>query len=389
MTIPAVNIQAGNIDDFRMQFPAALRSPYFATNGYGLLPIAARDAVIDAAGRLSERGYAAHARLERNVDAVRDQVAAFIGAAPSEIGFVRNTADGMGFAAESLPADRGDDVVVFDGDYGTVVYPFMARERRGELRVRVQPSSADGVVTAEMVADAIGPRTRSVALSWVRFDSGARCDLAGIAAVCRDRGVWCVVDAIQGMGMLPLDVHAVGVDVLAAGSHKWQCGLAGLGVLYVAAERLGEMRPTRAGLDAFDHPADYLTAGYPYSPRPSVARVEDGAKPEVAIAALGESLGLLASVGLDAISAQVYSVTQYLCDGFVAAGGSVRSPRAAGEWSGILALEPPQGIDADQLCARLLSEGVIVGARDGTLWIGAHAYTNIADADPILQAVRR
>lgn len=375
-----------NVDEFRAQFPAAQRAPYFATNGYGLLPIAARDAVVEAVGRLTDRGYPAHARYERNVDVVRSQLASFIGAREDEVGFVRNTADGMGFAAESLPFDPDDEVVVFDGDYGTVVYPFLARERRGELRLRVHRAPPDGVVTPEGVLDAIGPRTRAVALSWVRFDNGARSDVAAIGAVCRDRGVWCIVDAIQGLGVFPIDVRDAGIDVLAAGSHKWQCGLAGVGVLYVDRARFAELRVTRAGLDAFEHPADYLTTGYPFAPHQSVRRVEDGAKPEVAIGALGESIALLAAVG-DGVPAQVQAVTDALCAGFVARGGKVRSPRNDASWSGIVLLEPPPGVDVDALCGSLIASGAMLGTRDGALWIGAHAYTNLDDVEAVLNAL--
>jgi cysteine desulfurase / selenocysteine lyase len=375
-----------NIADFRAQFPAAQRGPYFATNGYGLLPIAARDAIVEAVGRLADRGYSAHARYERNVELVRARIAAFIGARDDEVGFVRNTADGMGFAAESLPFDPDDEVVVFAGDYGTVVYPFLARQQRGEVRVRVHAAPPDGVVTPEAVLEAIGPRTRAVALSWVRFDTGARSDIASIAAVCRERGVWCVVDAIQGLGVFPVDVGNAGVDVLAAGSHKWQCGLAGVGVLYVDRALLADLRVTRAGLDAFEHPADYLTAGYPFSPRGSVRRVEDGAKPEVAIGALGESIALLAAAG-DGVAAQVRAVTDALCVGFVARGGVVRSPRNDESWSGIVLLEPPPGVDVDALCGGLISSGAMLGTRDGALWMGAHAYTNLDDVESVLSAL--
>ena len=383
-----------NVAEARALFPAATRSPYFATNGYGLLPTTARDAMVAALERLADRGYGAHARYEQAVEGVRAQVAAFVGAASEEIGFVRNTADGLGFAAESLPIGPGgptatdahgrDEVVVFAGDYGSVVYPFLARQRRGELRVRIVDPPADGVITAESVAAAIGPRTLAVALSWVRFDSGARSDVAAIAAVCRSRDVWSIVDAIQGLGVFPLDVAEAGIDVLTAGSHKWLCGLAGLGVLYVRAERLAELRPTRAGLDAFDHPDDYLTAGYPWTLRPVAGRVEDGAKPEVAIAGLGASLDVLATIGLDAVAAQVRAVTDRLCDGFVAAGGRVRSPRGETAWSGILSLEPPSGRDPAALAAALLADGIVLGARDGALWLGAHCYTDLGDADRLL-----
>ena len=73
-----------------------------------------------------------------------------------------------------------------------------------------------------------------------------------------------------------------------------------------------------------------------------------------------------------------------LCEGFAGAGGRVRSPRGDGEWSGILLLEPPPGVDADALSARLIKERVVIGAREGALWGGAHYFNSVEDADRLL-----
>lgn len=367
--------------DARRLFPAAVAAPYFATNGYGLMPTTARDALVEAIGRLTDRGVGAHLRLERAIDETRAKVAALIGAQPAEVGFTRNTADGLGFAAEALPWAAGDEIVVFAGEYGTVVYPFLALAERGDrVTVRVVPA-AEGRVTPAMVADAIGPRTRAVSLSWVRFDSGYRVDVAAVGTVLRGRGVWFVVDAIQGLGVFPLDVRAAGIDVLAAGCHKWLCAPAGVGVLYVRAELVPQLRPTRAGLSAM---VDHESADYAFALRPDVGRVEDGATGELGILALGHSLDVLRDVGLDAVSGQVQAVTDYLCAGFERAGGQVLSPRGDGEWSGIVRLQPPTGVEIDALLSRLYARRIAIGARDGSLWAGAHFYTTVDDADRVL-----
>jgi selenocysteine lyase/cysteine desulfurase len=377
------------VADVRRLFPAATGSPYFATNGYGVLPAPAAEAVARAAEQLSTRGYEAHHRLETGVEDVRAQVASFVGAAPDEVGFVRNTADGIGYAADALPFEPGDEVVVFADDYGTVVYPFLARSRRlGDISVRVA-GTEDGRVTEGALETALSPRTRAVALSWVRWDSGARADLELLGRRVRAAGAWFVVDAVQGVGALPIDVRASSVDVLAAGSHKWQCGLAGLGLVVVRAGLLSQLRPLRAGLHAQVHGADANhTRGYPFELRPSASRVEDGALNELAIHALGASLDVLSSVGVDAIAQHIHRLGDRLADGWTSVGGGVASPRDRDAWSGIVALEALPGMTVDEVLQRLWSDGIVVGQQRGRLVPAVHLYTSDDDVDRFLAAVR-
>jgi selenocysteine lyase/cysteine desulfurase len=375
-----------DVDDARQLFPGALSQRYFATNGYGLLSAPARDAIVAAAEGLAVRGYGANHRLEKVIDVARGKVASLVGAQPHEIGFTRNTADGLIYAAESFPWRSGDEVLAFAREYPTVVYPFASLERHG-VTVRIEQAEND-CVTAEQVKALLRPETRAVALSWVRFDNGARADLDAIGAVLHDAGVLFVVDAIQGLGVLPVDVTRAHIGFLAAGTHKWLCGLAGLGVLYIDEGLIDSLLPVRAGLGSMvARDLGPEKTGYPFALRPDASRVEEGASNNVAITALDASLGLLGDVGTDAIATQVKAVTDRVCDGFVEAGGRVRSPRDNDSWSGIMLLEPPDGLPIDDLWGRLLEVGAILGVRDGALWCAAHFYNSLEDADALLAAL--
>ncbi len=368
----------------RALFPGLEHFTYFATNGQALLPKPTRDTMVTAVDGLTERGVAGSAALEARVDDVRAKVARLLGAGADEIGFVRNTGEGLSFAAEAIDWKHGDEVLVFAGDYRSVVHAFQGVEHRG-VQVRVSPTDG-GRVTPELVQKHLGDRTRAVALSWVRYDNGARADLIGIGALLEQAGVLFVVDGIQGLGVLPIDVRAAHIHFLAAGAHKWLLGVSGTGILYVRRELLPELLPIHIGVTSMAD-ADVLHGGDdPYVVRlaPGARRVEEGARNALGIVALGESLDLSARVGADAIAAQVKTVTDRLCEGFRAAGGRVRSPRGEGEWSGILLLEPPAGTDAGELSLRLIRERILIGNREGALWGGAHYFTNLEDADRLL-----
>jgi len=368
----------------RACFPGLENLTYFATNGQALLPKPTRDRMQASVDGLMQLGIGGSAQLEGQVEGVRAKVASLLGADPDEIGFVRNTGEGLCFAAEAVDWKPGDEVLVFSGDYRSVVHAFQGVEHRG-VRVRVADTDA-GRVTPELVKRELGARTRAVALSWVRYDTGARADLAGIGAVLESAGALFVVDAIQGLGVLPLDVRAAGVDILAAGAHKWLLGVSGTGILYVRRERLGELLPIHIGVGSMADAETLHGAGDPYVVElaPGASRVEEGARNALGIVALGESLDLSARVGAEAIADQVKLVTDRLCEGFRTRGGRVRSPRGEGEWSGILLLEPPPGVDAAELQLRMNRERIFIGSREGAIWGGAHYFTSLDDAERVL-----
>ncbi|MBM4336735.1 MAG: aminotransferase class V-fold PLP-dependent enzyme [Deltaproteobacteria bacterium] len=373
-----------SLAEARALFPALERVAYFATNAQGLLPTTARDRASAALERLCSRGFGGALELEAEVETVRAKLARLIGADPHEIGFVRNTGEGLCYAAEALPLSPGDEVLCFAGEYRSVVHAFQGAAPRG-ISVRVAPAE-DGRVTAALLRSELRERTRAVALSWVRYDTGARADLASLSAVTRAAGTFLVVDAIQGLGALPLDVRSAGVDVLCAGAHKWLLGLPGTGVLYLSRELLPRLVPSHLGVGSMADATRAHLATDPYLPIPAsgARRVEEGARNTLGIAALGASLDLLQRVGPTAIRDQIRRVTDRLCAGIIAAGGRVRSPRGGEEWSGIVLLEPPPGVDAAALAGRMLRERIAIGAREGALWAGAQFYTTQQDADRVL-----
>jgi len=373
-----------SVEEARELFPGLANTTYFATNGQALLPRPTRDRLAAGIDDLMARGFAASAALDANVETVRGQVARLLGAEQDEIAFVRNTGEGLCLIAAMIDWRPGDEVLCFGGEYRSVVHAFQGMAHRG-VEVRVA-SPQSGRVTSELVASQLRDRTRVVALSWVRYDNGARAELGAIGRLLEDAGVLFVVDGIQGVGVLPLDVRTAGVGFLAAGSHKWLLGVSGTGILYLRRELLPSLVPSHLGVTSMEDAETLHCTGDPYRvcPVPAARQVEEGGRNALGITALGASLALHARIGEEAIARQVKTVTDRLCEGFREAGGRVRSPRGEGEWSGILLLEPPPRVDVQELWGRLLRERVMVGVREGALWGGAHYYNNLDDAERLL-----
>ena len=138
-------------------------------------------------------------------------------------------------------------------------------------------------------------------------------------------GILVFLDAIQGLGVFPLDVTETGIDFLAADGHKWMLGPEGAGVFYVRQEHLARLRPLGVGWNSVVHANDF--SHIELALRPTAVRYEGGSPNMVGVLAFGTSLQLLADMGLScqtsAIADRVLEVTDFACEHLAAAGARI------------------------------------------------------------------
>lgn len=386
-----------DVDALRAEFPVFENVAYFACNGLGPMPRRTRDACVEAYDAYLHNGLLAHFQFPGVVESARTRGAELLNAQPSEIAFCRNTGHGMLWAANAIPWEPGDEVVVPFRDYPSVAYPFLMLERQGRLKVALpemdEPVPGARRLTLDVIASAVTERTRAVALSFVQFDCGYRADLEAIGAFCRERDIYLVVDAIQGLGALPLDVHRCGIDFLAAGGHKWMLATQGTGVFFARAElqdRLAPMNINFGGMlssDGMDTDVEGENP-YPADVRPGAARFEEGSRNLIGIIGQDASLGLLLELGIEAIAARVKDLTDYVCAGATDAGCTILSDRGARAWSGIVLFTPPPGRTAGEVQAACLADGILVNNHEGHVHMGVHAYNTHEEIDRVLAHVR-
>jgi len=216
----------------RSLFPVTRKLAYL--NHAGVAPISSRveEAIhrylAEAAG-LGALNYVEF--FDREIERVRARAALLLNAHADEIAFVKNTTEGLGIVATGLDWQRGDEIVTCDLEYPSNVYPWWSLRDRGVETIMLR--SRNGRLPLETVEDALrSPRARMLTLSSVEFGSGARNDLNALGQLCRERGVFFCVDAIQSVGCLPIDVEACGIDFLSAGGHKWMLSVEGCGIFF-------------------------------------------------------------------------------------------------------------------------------------------------------------
>jgi len=315
---------------------------------------------------------------QEKVAAVRRQAAALLGVSAEEIAFTGNTSGGLATVAEGFPWQSGDTLLYVTPDYPANVYPWQHLARRG-VAVR-SLARREGRIDLVQLAAALVPGVRLLAVSSVDFASGCAADLEAIGALCREREVLLAVDAIQSLGVLPIDVRRCGIHFLAAGGHKWLLGPLGTGILYVERSWCHRLDPPLVGWKSV---VDEENFDLHFQLRTDAARFEPGSLNFSGLYGLGASLGLLAEIGVDEIRARVGHRVAQVIGGCRERGLRVLTPEDPADQAGIVTFVP-RG-EPGTVFRRLLAEGVLLSLRGGGLRVSPHFYTGADEIERFLQ----
>lgn len=251
------------------------------------------------------------------------EVARLINAADIyEIVNITSTSAGLNAAAQSLPWQPGDNVVLVNVEFPSNVYPWMALERFG---VECRFAAPDqGGASVETIAPLVDARTRLIAVSAIQFLTGHRADLTAIGTFCRERGILFAVDAIQAAGHMPIDVQAIHIDILSAGGQKSLMGPPGQGFLYVRRELSEQMQPGQIGPNAVKNWMHWVN--YDPTPREGALRLMMGTPNVAGMIGLVESIRFLRGLGLAHIAAWTSHLSQIALERLAARGDDLLTP---------------------------------------------------------------
>jgi len=366
MPMPLPPLPAGF--NTRAEFPILGKWDFFNHGGVAPISKRAADALTKYTGEALNDAYLS-GNWYGHAETTRKLAAQIINASPDEIAFVKNTSEGLAFVANGLDWRGGDEIISTAVEYPANVYPWMDVAQRHGCRHIMVPERSGRIDLNELLG-AVTPKTRLIALSHVEYASGYRNDITTIGALCRQRGILFCVDAIQSIGMVPVDVRAMNIDYLAADGHKWMLAPEGCGFFYCRRELLSSLRP-EIGWWNVVNAQDYGT--YDFTLRSDAVRFECGTYTIPCILALGASLKLLLEVGIDLISARVHALTEQLAEGLTRKGYELVSSRAGEEWSGLVSFNS-QRHDHQQIVRDLKAQKIIVVLREGRLRASPHFY---------------
>jgi cysteine desulfurase / selenocysteine lyase len=367
----------------REQFPVTRRWAFFDHAAVAALCAPAQRAMLEWSTDVAENAIVNFRSWSARIESTRALAGRLLNCDPLDIAFVKNTSEGIGIVAEGYPWKPGDNVVTAAEEYPANIYPWMNLADRGvELRT---VASRDRRLWIDDIRAALDGRTRIVSLSFVEFASGFRNDLDVIGELCKNRGILFCVDAIQGLGVFPLDVQKTPVDFLAADGHKWLMGAEGAGIFYAKRESIDRLHPVGIGWNSVIGGTNFTKIDFRL--KPHAGRWESGSLNVAGVVALGASLELLLGIGIPAVAERVLFLTDHLCARAPECGCEVYSSRQVEDRSGIVSLMPGDR-DVRALVRRCREAGIIINHRAGRLRVSPHCYNTTEELDRLVEALR-
>ncbi|MCP4624867.1 MAG: aminotransferase class V-fold PLP-dependent enzyme [bacterium] len=320
--------------------------------------------------------------LEKKIEGVCAKFAGLINAVPEEIMLIKNTTEGINIAANGLPLNPGDNVIITDLEHLNNVYPWLNLQQRKGVEVRIL-KSRDGRLHLEDLAPLVDQRSRALAISFVTL-TGLRIDLKPFGQFCKAHDMVFVVDAIQGIGRLRMDVNDAMIDIMSCGGHKGLMAPRGTGCLYIDKKIIDSIDVAYAG-----PPHDLRHAGVSTDLKRAagIKKFNAGGANYLGACALNAGLDLIHEIGIDTIASQDLLLGQLLVDGLQAIKGvEVLSPLNREESSGIVAIETP---DSTRLAQRLETQKIRVALRKSGIRLSPHFYNTEEEIAQTVQAMRK
>lgn len=365
---------------WRAEFPILARKTYLNSCSLGALSHRAERRIAEFHEQWHEHGASAWYELWLGaLSELRARVAAMLGATPTEIALTASTSAALSSIASAIDYRERPRVVVSELDFPTLACQWMVRPGVDVVRV---PSDDGVTIDPQRFRDAIDERTAFLATSHVFFTTGAIQDLATLAEIAHAKGALFLVDAYQSVGQVPIDVHASGADILAAGPLKWLLGGPGLAYLYVRDDLVRELRPTIAGWFGGKHQFAFDIGTFEFHDDARRFELGTPALPTVHAALGGQEI--IDEVGVPAIRRRNAELSERLIEAVRGRGFAVHCAATADARSAIVMVAHTE---PDSTVQRLSNQGIIVDSRPGHVRVSPHFYNTAAEIDRVANAL--
>jgi len=352
------------------EFPVREQCLYLDHAAVCPLPRPVAQAMRDRIADQEHTGHEKYREWRNNHLACRHLGSRLLGCDADDISIVRSTSEGLSLIAEGLPWKKGEQVLVGEEEFAANVAPWLHLARRGVKVVRFpQP---DGRVNPDVVARHLTSKTRLLSVSWVAFHTGWIAPLTNLGRLCRENDCRLVVDAIQGLGVLPMDMRALRLDAVVADGHKWLLGPEGAGLMAVTSEMRERMQPTISGWrNVRLQPGDFFLERLTY--HDDGRKFEPGATNDIGVAGLAAGLDVITSVERESIQTRVEMLARMLTRILLSHGWEVMSPGSGHPIAGIVAARP-HNVAPREAARRLRDRKVVCSVRQGLVRFSPHFY---------------
>ncbi|MBI2970291.1 MAG: aminotransferase class V-fold PLP-dependent enzyme [Gammaproteobacteria bacterium] len=369
-------------DRARAHFPVFATRTYLNSCSYGALCLEVKAAIEEYMQSRLTRGSDWDLWVEQ-LERARALLARLLRCDPGDVSVSSSVSESLNSLVSALEfRDGRDTIVVTDFDFPTTSQIWLAQERRGARVLRAGADDSGVHIPLEVFDRLIDDRTLLLSIPYVCYRNGVRLDPRPVIELARRRGALVLLDAYQAVGTFPIDVRELGVDFLVGGCLKYLIGTAGVGFMYLRDAERSALQPLATGWFAQEN----IGAMDVYHCRParSARRFESGTPNVCGLYAVSAGLNYILDIGLEAIEAQIHTLTGALARRVREHGWQLVTPEDPGRHGGMMAIK---STDAPRLVQRMSEAGIVVSDRDGNLRVSLHFYNNESDLDRLFTAL--
>ncbi len=369
----------------RKMFPHTNGIVYFNTAAYGPLPEKTKEAIMENIDlRLSLEKEDIRQMYELR-DTLREDFARLIGAQARQIGLSMNTSMGLNIAAYGLPLEAGDEILTTDIEFPAAVYAWRGASETRNLKLTLVKST-DKKADIQNLEKAISDKTKVISVSFVQFFDGYKNDLARISKLCKDHGLFFVVDGIQGAGVEPVNVKELGIDIFACGCQKWLLSPYGSGFFYISDSVKDRLRPpfiTWYSVDWQLNHTDLFKYDLPYFD--TVEKFEAGYYATLNMLGMKVAVDIILGLGVENIQKHNYALIDRLAKRIKETEFyNITSSLVENERSSIFTFTCD---DHASLFKYMLEKKVKAANREGSIRISVHLFNNEDDIDKLVEVL--
>ncbi len=257
-----------------------------------------------------EQGFHSDAEYKKRIDWTREQISQLVDCQPDEIAFFQSCAWAISQFALGLNLQPNDEVLIFDQEYSSNLYPWQAACQRAKAKLVLLDSGSENELSLSLIEKNITQHTKVVSVSSVQFQTGVQVDLVKLSSLCQQKNILLFVDATQGLGIEPLSMKQLNLAGLASGSHKWLNAPVGVGFLAIKKELAIKMNPIAIGGQTYgecDDPSDLECL-----PKHNAFKFEAGSKQTLEICALGKAIEIINQVKSAVLRTEAYRLAEII-----------------------------------------------------------------------------
>jgi len=319
-------------------------------------------------------------------DRIRERIAAMIGGRPGEIAVTTGASAGLAALAAGIDWKPGDEVLVGRGEFPAHFSTWLNYQQTGKLRVRVvEPRGR--FISAEDYVEQIGPQTRVVSASLVRFDNGAKLDAARVARECEKVGAALLLDVTQCAGAMTMNIRDLGASVAVCSGYKWLLGPYGTGFFWVASEWTERLPLGAVYFMALEGARNLqaMPTGDNMCPAPGARRWDSAETANFTnLAAFDSSLDFLLRIGVDSVQRYIDTLTAEIIVRLPATRCVLASPEERDRRGPYICIAARNANDTRALYEKLRAAQISISLRENAVRIAPHIYNTPEDVSRLM-----